>query len=422
MALDVAAVRERLAEKSVNANYGSFFAGGLALAVVGALLFLLSLSGAGSHRAWHAFQVNWVFWTGVSSASIGITAVHKIVGARWSGVILRLSQATAFFIPVTLVGLLLIMTVGYHDIYGNMTAALPGMSPGKARWLSHSWMAIRMFVALGVLYTIGIKLIKSDLLPDLELVKSKVSGARRARYDRMLTGYDEAANHERIYRLAGMFAPAYAIAMTIVAFDGVMALQPHWFSNLLGGWYFMGAWLAALMLDALLLLHARKAAGLGEFISEKQRHDLGKLCFGFTVFWTYLMWAQFLVIWYGNMPEETGFVFARLWGPWRPIGVAVGTGVFLIPFAGLLGVAPKKAPITLGVLASISFMALWLERYLLVTPSVTLEAGPVFGLPELGPMLLFVGLFLFCYAIFSRTFPMVSPRLALITLEKEGHH
>jgi len=390
--------------------------------VVGALLFLLSLSGAGSHRAWHAFQVNWVFWTGVSSASIGITAVHKIVGARWSGVILRLSQATAFFIPVTLVGLLLIMTVGYHDIYGNMTAAMPGLSPGKARWLSHSWMAIRMFVALGVLYIIGIKLIKSDLLPDLELVKSKVSGARRARYDRMLTGYDEAANHERIYRLAGMFAPAYAIAMTIVAFDGVMALQPHWFSNLLGGWYFMGAWLAALMLDALLLLHARKAAGLGEFISEKQRHDLGKLCFGFTVFWTYLMWAQFLVIWYGNMPEETGFVFARLWGPWRPIGVAVGTGVFLIPFAGLLGVAPKKAPITLGVLASISFVALWLERYLLVTPSVTLEAGPVFGLPELGPMLLFVGLFLFCYAIFSRTFPMVSPRLALITLEKEGHH
>lgn len=422
MALDVAAVRERLAEKSVNANYSSFFAGGLALAVAGALLFLLSLSGAGSHRAWHAFQVNWVFWTGVSSASICITAVHKIVGARWSGVILRLSQATAFFIPVTLVGLLLIMTVGYHDIYGNMTTALPGMSPGKARWLSHSWMAIRMFAALGVLYIIGIKLIKSDLLPDLELVKSKVSGARRARYDRMLTGYDEAANHERIYRLAGMFAPAYAIAMTIVAFDGVMALQPHWFSNLLGGWYFMGAWLAALMLDALLLLHARKAAGLGEFISEKQRHDLGKLCFGFTVFWTYLMWAQFLVIWYGNMPEETGFVFARLWGPWRPIGVAVGTGVFLIPFAGLLGVAPKKAPITLGVLASISFVALWLERYLLVTPSVTLEAGPVFGLPELGPMLLFVGLFLFCYAIFSRTFPMVSPRLALITLEKEGHH
>jgi hypothetical protein len=134
------------------------------------------------------------------------------------------------------------------------------------------------------------------------------------------------------------------------------------------------------------------------------------------------MWAQFLVIWYGNMHEETGFVFARLWGPWRPVGAAVGIGVFLIPFAGLLGVAPKKAPLTLGLLATISFASLWLERYLLVTPSVTAAAGPVFGLPELGPICLFLGLFLTCYAIFARTFPMVSPRLALITLQKEAAH
>ena len=63
--------------------------------------------------------------------------------------------------------------------------------------------------------------------------------------------------------------------------------------------------------------------GIADLVSPKQRHDLGKLCFGFTVFWTYLMWAQFLVIWYGNLPEETGFVFARLWGAWLPVGRAV---------------------------------------------------------------------------------------------------
>ena len=83
----------------------------------------------------------------------------------------------------------------------------------------------------------------------------------------------------------------------------------------------------------------------------KQRHDLGKLCFGFTVFWTYLMWAQFLVIWYGNLPEETGFVFARLWGHWLPVGKAVFIGMFLVPFFGLLGVAPKKTRATLGFFA-----------------------------------------------------------------------
>jgi hypothetical protein len=144
--------------------------------------------------------------------------------------------------------------------------------------------------------------------------------------------------------------------------------------------------------------------------------------FGFTVFWAYLMWAQFLVIWYGNLPEETGFVFARLWGPWMPIGRFVLIGMFIVPFWGLIFVAMKKTPFTLGLFATISLVSLWTERYLLVVPSVTKEAGPVFSLPELGPTLLLLGLFLFCYALFARRYPMISPRLAEITLGRELHH
>jgi hypothetical protein len=201
-----------------------------------------------------------------------------------------------------------------------------------------------------------------------------------------------------------------------------MALQPHWYSNLLGGFIFMGAFLGAHMLLALLMIYGAAHLGISDLVSPKQRHDLGKLCFGFSVFWTYLMWAQFLVIWYGNMPEETGFVFARLWGHWLPVAKAVLIGMFLIPFFGLLGVAPKKSRVTLGFFASVSLTALWLERYLLVMPSITLLPGPTFGLPELGPTLAFAGLFLFSYGLFGRTFPMLSPRLAEITLDRERGH
>jgi hypothetical protein len=176
------------------------------------------------------------------------------------------------------------------------------------------------------------------------------------------------------------------------------------------------------MLLALTMMYGASHLGVADLVSPKQRHDLGKLCFGFTVFWTYLMWAQFLVIWYGNLPEETGFVFARLWGHWLPIGRAVFLGMFLIPFFGLLGVAPKKTRVTLGFFATVSLTSLWLERFLLVMPSVTALPGPVFQLPELGPTLLFLGLFLLSYAVFGRTFPMISPRLAEITLERERGH
>jgi hypothetical protein len=140
------------------------------------------------------------------------------------------------------------------------------------------------------------------------------------------------------------------------------------------------------------------------------------------VFWAYLMWAQFLVIWYGNLPEETGFVFARLWGHWMPVGRAVFLGLFVIPFIGLLGVAPKKFPFTLGLFTGVSLVSLWLEYYLLVLPSVTTADGPVFRVVELGPTLAFLGLFLAAYALFARNFPMVSPRLALRALEQERGH
>ncbi|MES2306243.1 MAG: hypothetical protein V4558_12085 [Gemmatimonadota bacterium] len=423
MATDFSVVEDRLAEKSVNSDYGSFLTIGGGIALVGIVLFVMALMGEGSHRAWQTFHVNWLFFTSLTGGSIAITAVYKIANAKWSGVILRLSQAVSGFIPVSLIGLALIFTFGYQDIYGNMQAALHGVSPGKALWLSKSWMAARLFIGLGVLYYLGIRLIRSDMLPDLVLAKEKVSDGRKARYERMLAGYNEAENHTRIYRLAAIFAAVYALVFTIVAFDGIMSLQPHWFSNLLGGWFFMGSFLGAHMLLGLMVIFARNnGAKLGEFISPKQRHDLGKLCFGFTVFWTYLMWAQFLVIWYGNLPEETGFVFARLWGPWRVVGSAVFLGMFVLPFTGLLGVGPKKTPAIFGAFATISLCALWLERYLLVMPSVTAEAGPVFGLPEIGPTLTFLGLFIACIGWFARTYPMVSPRLALITLQKEAAH
>jgi hypothetical protein len=269
--------------------------------------------------------------------------------------------------------------------------------------------------------------VKADMLQDMAAAKGHVDQARRALYDQWTAGYDgsdvaTAANEARIHRLAPVYIVLYALVCTLVAFDGIMALQPHWFSNLLGGWYFMGSFLGGHTLLVLLMLYGRKQLGISSLVSAKQRHDLGKLCFGFTVFWAYLMWAQFLVIWYGNLPEETGFVFARLWGPWLPVGRAVFLGMFIIPFWGLLFVGAKKSPLLLGVFAAVSLSSLWLERYLLITPSVTQGVGPVFGMAELGPLLGFLGCFLLAYGIFARTFPMISPRLATITLLEERKH
>jgi Ni/Fe-hydrogenase subunit HybB-like protein len=425
---NLAATRRRLVARSVTGRYDAFLGLGGGLAALGLLLFGSALGGEDAARAWHLFQVNWVYFTGLAGGSIALAAVHKVVNARWSGLVIRFAEASVAFLPVSLLGLVLIFTVGYPYIYGHMAGELHTLQHGKAVWLSHGLMFGRLLVLLVALSAVGWRLVRADMVPDMFAAKDAVSGGRRGLFERMTAGYDGSEgsiedNERRIRRLAAIYVVLYALGLTAVAFDGMMALQPHWYSNLFGGWYFMGSFLGGHMLLALLMIYGGRQLEVTDLISPKQRHDLGKLCFGFTVFWTYLMWAQFQVIWYGNMPEETGFVYSRLWGHWVPVAKLVFLGMFIIPFFGLLGVGPKKTRATLGFFAVVSLLALWLERYLLIVPSVTAFNGPVLGLPEVGPTLLFAGLYLLAYALFARIFPMVSPRLAEITLTRElGHH
>jgi Ni/Fe-hydrogenase subunit HybB-like protein len=422
-------LRERLARGALAGRYDFFVGMGGGLALLGLIVFLRSLLAepAIADRAWQLFHVNWIYFTGLSAGGVAFAAVQKITNAKWSGMIIRFAEALVAFLPVSLLGLVLILTVGYDSIYGPMEEALHELQHSKAVWLSHGFMFARLGLGLLALTIVGWMLVWADLKPDVYAMQRAAPEERRLRFERWSRGYDSssatvAAQENRIHRLAPIYAVVYAYVFTLVAFDCIMALQPHWFSNLLGAFIFMGAFLSAHMLLALLMIHGGRHLGVADLVSPKQRHDLGKLCFGFSVFWTYLMWAQFLVIWYGNLPEETGFVFARLWGHWLPIGVAVFWGMFLIPFFGLLGVRPKKSKITLGFFATISLVALWLERYLLVMPSVTALPGPTFSQHEAGPTLLFAGLFLLTYALFARTFPMLSPRLAEITLDRERGH
>src|SRR2546430_2306740 len=107
--------------------------------------------------------------------------------------------------------------------------------------------------------------------------------------------------------------------------------------------------------------------------------------------------------------------------PWKPVGVAVFLLVFVVPFVGLLGVRPKKYPPALVTLALVTLTGIWLERYLEIVPSINDGAGPAIGLPEVGVTLLFGGLFLLSFGWFGARYPMLSPRLAADTLERERH-
>ena len=399
----VVASRADLAQRARQAPVKTFALIGAVLTGIGAVVLVTGVLGPSPARTWWAYHANFVFWAGLAQGLVVFAASQKLAKGHWSGVLIRVAEAGAAFTVLSVV-LFVGLVIGRDHIFTWLHEPRPDIGG----WLTAKWFFVRNGAILVALAWLSWRFVRRDLAPD---VRELATGEP----------VDRKEDAGAITRDAAILVLAYAFGYSMLGYDLVMSLAHKWVSNLYGAFYFMGSFLAALMALAVLGVVLRRTMGLGSIFSTKQQHDLGKLCFGFTVFWAYLMWSQFLVIWYGNLPEETYFIFYRLYGAWRPVGVAVFFLVFLIPFVGLLGVKPKRYPPTLVGFAVVSLVGIWLERYLEVVPSVNHGAGPAIGVPELGTALFFGGLFLLAWAWFAARYPIISPRLAADALEREQH-
>jgi hypothetical protein len=142
--------------------------------------------------------------------------------------------------------------------------------------------------------------------------------------------------------------------------------------------------------------------------------------FGFSIFWVYQFWSQYLPIWYANMPDETWWVFLRFEDPWRPLAFAVFGCTFLIPFLGLMNVYTKKSPFWLGAFALLILSGMWMERHILVMPSLN-PAKVWVGLPEIGVTLGFLGMFGWAVQGFLTKYPAVNVHDVLDGPRGHGH-
>jgi len=394
--------RSDLVQKARQAPVARFALFGTIAAILGGIVLVLGVIGRHPERTWWAYQTNFVFWVGLAQGMVVFAATQKLAKGHWSGVIIRFAEAGAAFTTVAVV-LFIGLIIGRQYIFTWIHEPRPEVG----WWLTSKWFFVRNGAILVALSWLSWRFVRHDTAPDVR----ELAGETVVRTE----------DAPRISREAAFLILAYAFGYSLLGYDLIMSLSTKWVSNLFGGFYFMGSFLAGLMALAILSIVLRRTMGLAGVYTSRQQHDLGKLCFGFTVFWAYLMWSQFLVIWYGNLPEETYFIFYRLYGMWRPVGIAVFLLVFLIPFVGLLGVKPKLFAPTMVGFALVSLVGIWLERYLEVVPAINHGAGPAIGLPEIGVTVFFGGLFFMSWAWFASRYPIISPRLAADALEREQH-
>lgn len=388
----------------------------LALSIIGLIVFVIGLFVA-PDRVWRAYHVNWLFFASLSSAGIVFVAVQRITTARWSRAIIRFMEGYVAFLPVAFVLLLLTVFAGRNNIF-PWTHERPPVTE-KVLYYSGPFLTTRVLIAFGLITLLSLWYIYTSVRLDVGLVPEAGAKWARGLRDRMRSGFrDERREIHSTHSLQGKLAVFLVILFgygwSILSFDLSMGMSLHFQSTLYGWWFFMGGWLCSLTLLTLLTLAWRRFLGAEAIINDIHFHDLGKLCFAFTAFWGYLTFGQYLVIWYGNMPEETHWARIRLIAPWAASTVTAIIAVFFAPFFGLLSKAAKLFKPTLVLFTLISLLGMWLVRYLEVYPSLYGEgSGLPFGLWEIGVTLGYVGLWGSCYLAFMNAFPRA--RVTLMT-------
>lgn len=384
-----------------------------AMAIIGAVAFFLSLQ-RDVTAAWASYVANWLFFASISMGAIVFAVATTIVKAKWNWSLRRISVAFAAFLPIAFLLMLPMLGLGEEYFPWIEMMADDPIVQAKAAYLNKPFLILRTVVGLAVLFSLGIYFAYLAIRPDMGLLDEAELDAGQASWrSRLMSGWagqeqEEVRSWRRMSKLAPALVLVYAVVMSFVVYDFAMSLDPHWFSTLFGGWFFMGAFWGGIALTAFTgLILRRKDPEMSRSMGIQQRHDIGKLAFGFTVFWTYLFFSQYIVIWYGKLPWEQSWMITRSGEAWGRYSLTVVVLCFLIPFAGLLGRKAKMTPISLQILTGVILFGLWNERYFLVTPSIVpaYESGAM--LYHLLTGVGFLGLFLMSVRWFLSTFPML---------------
>ncbi len=327
----------------------------LALGIGGIALIVWAVGAYfNSEQALRSWLLGFVFWGGIGIGSIGVLMLQYLTGGAWGVVIRRFVEAGSRTLPL-LVILFIPLAIGVytHRIY-EWTHAAPTDHIIEARGvylLPWAWI-VRSFIYFA-LFGVIVYLLNSW----------------SARQDTAPTVEDSRLLLERASRFSGPAMVIYALVVTFAVVDWVMTLDPHWFSTMWGLLFVAGWALSCFCFVVAVLAYLSDKAPMNAVLGKRHFHDLGKLMLALVMVWAYFNFSQFLIIWSGNLPEETTWYIARMHGGWGYIGVALIVFHFAFPFLVLLQQDFKKKAKWLATLAGFILVMRLVDMFYLIGPS-----------------------------------------------------
>jgi hypothetical protein len=400
----------------------------LVMILIGVVGILYGFLVKGGERTFANLLLNGYYFTCVCICGIFFCAVKYVAQAGWSASILRVPQAFAKTLPIAGVVFLVIIFSGlflHHtglNEYGKETElpylyklwALKGVTTPnsinfdsnivkKSGFLNIGFFSIRILFYLAAYTIMGRLLVKYSENED------ELGGMY---------------NYKKIFNVSVVFLVIFGFTVPLFAFDSIMSLEAHWFSTMFGWYNFAGLWVSGIAVITLTIILLREA-GYMEWVTEDHLHNLGIMMFAFSIFWTYTWFAQFLLTWYANIPDEASYFYVRWmdqFKPWFWLNIIIN---FAAPLLVLMKRDSKRQTTVMKWGAIILICGHWLDYWQMIMPGTV---GPLahwyneIGITEIAIFIGFAGLFMFSMLTSLSTFKSLIPKKHPFLEESLHHH
>jgi hypothetical protein len=318
--------------------------------IAGAAFMVLLIIGAffGGGGFFHAYLIGFIFWIGITLGSLALLMLQHLTGGAWAVVIRRVLEASTRTLPLMLI-LFIPIAFGLKQIYPWTDAAIMNETEAlrqKTHYLNPPFFLMRAAIYFAFWSLLALSLNWLSLEHDR-------TGQRRIL--------------KRLQMISGPGLALLIFSITFASIDWVMSLEPDW-SSTIYGLIFVAAWsLSALSFTILVMSWLSHRAPMDRVAQPRHLNDWGNLLLTLVMLWTYFAFSQYLLIWSGNLPEETTWYVARIRGGWGVIALAIVILQFAFPFLVLLSRASKRSADKLAILAVLILVmrvvdVIWLIR------------------------------------------------------------
>ena len=356
------------------------------------------------NKPWSALYVACIFFMLISLGVLVFYAIQQVAQAGWSPVLFRVMQGITSYLPVgSVIFFVILILCGLHFNHlfiwlDPEVVASDKLIANKSGYLNFPFWIIRAAIFLTG-WSVYQYYSKKNCLAQDEA--------------------NDNLNYKKNFNISAMFLVFFIVSESIMSWDWIMSIDPHWFSTLFGWYVFASFFVSAITTIALVTLYL-KSRGFLEYVNTSHIHDLAKFMFGFSVFWTYLWFSQYMLIWYANIPEEVTYFITRIELYNLPFFGAVVMN-FLFPLLILINTDFKRITWILVMAGIVILAGHYIDFFNMIMPGTVGDRWFI-GVSEIASVLFFLGLFVFVVFTALTKNPLLPKRNPFIDESKHFHY